>query len=99
MRMRVNHEMLNDVIKVSLADYQALFKEIEDMEKEINNLKNIWQGEEAAIFYTRIDNYLGNLKSIPETYNTFAKFMTRANKLYKEADNNFADDINKVRNS
>ena len=99
MKMRVNHEMLNDVIKESLTDYQALFKEIEAMEKDIESLKQVWQGEEAEIFYIKIDNYLGNMKSIPETYHTFAKFMTRANNLYKEADENFAKDINRVRNN
>ncbi len=99
MKMRVNHSGLNSVVKTSLEDCQALFNVIKAMEGEVNNLKNVWQGEEADIFYIKIDNYLEKMKSVPETYNTLAKFMTKANDLYKQADETFANEIDKVRNS
>ena len=98
MKLRVNNQMLNNVVGETYKGYEALFSEINAMESDINNLKKVWQGEEALIYYARIDNYLNILKSIPETYNTFAKFMDKANKLYKEADMQFASDIDRVRN-
>lgn len=96
MKMRVNHQMLNDVVSKTNRDSEQLFGEINGMSNDINALKQIWRGEEADIFYTRIDNYLGNLKAIPETYNTFAKFMSKANKLYKEADEQFAKELGNI---
>lgn len=96
MKMRVNHQMLNDVVNKTNRDSEQLFSEINGMSNDINALKQIWRGEEADIFYTRIDNYLGNLKAIPETYNTFAKFMSKANKLYKEADEEFAKELGNI---
>ena len=99
MKLRVDHEQLNDVVNKTYAEYENFFGEIHDMETEIANLKNVWQGEEANVFYVKVDNFLNNLKSIPETYNTLAKFMDKANYTYRSVDEECSKEINKVRAS
>ena len=98
MRVRVEHEMMNNIVKTTSNDYENLFKEITAIQNDINSLKNVWRGTAADIFYARIDNYLENLKTVPETYNTFAKFISKANGLYKEVDENLCKEIKEIRN-
>ena len=97
MKVRVEHETMNNVVKTTSNDYELLMKEIKAIEGEIAALKNVWKGHAADIFYARIDNYLGNLKTVSETYNTFSKFMAKANGLYKETDENLCNEIRKIR--
>lgn len=99
MKMLIKHQLLDDVINKTSLNSETLFQEIDAMNQEINVLKTIWQGEEAGIFYIKIENYLEKLKSIPETYNTFSKFMKKANIAYRQADESFALDMQKVRNT
>ncbi len=97
MKIRVNHNELNQVVNNTFGNHEKLRNEIDAMLADINSLKSVWMGEEADMFYSRIDNYLGNMKAIDETYNTLSNFMSKANKLYREADENFAKDIDNIR--
>ncbi len=97
MKVRVEHEMMDNVVKTSSNDSESLFKEIAAIEENINSLKMIWKGVPADIYYKRIDNFLQNLKIVSESYNTFSKFMGKANGLYKEADENLRNEIRKIR--
>ena len=76
---------------------EMLMAEIEKIESEITELKRVWQGEEAEIYYIRADNYITKLKSIPETYKSMARFLERANIMYKEADLELKRKIDNVR--
>ena len=97
MRIRVNHGELNLVRENLYSDSQDLMNEIEKIEKNIEDLKSVWQGEEADIFFIKINNYLTKLKSVPLTYQSISTFIHRANILYKEADLNLKKEINNVR--
>lgn len=99
MRIRVNHSELNNVKDILIGNANELIDEINGMQKDIETLKTMWKGNEANIFYVKIDNYLNNLKSIPETYNSLSKFINKANITYKNMDLETKNEIDKVRMS
>ena len=41
MKLRVNNQMLNNVVGETYKGYEALFSEINAMESDINNLKKV----------------------------------------------------------
>lgn len=97
MRIRVNHGELDDVKNKMIQNSNELLNEINGMEKDITLLKDLWKGEDANIFYIKIDNYLSNLKSVPETLNSFSRFINKANTTYKNLDVETKNEIEKVR--
>ena len=97
MRIRVNHGELNQVREVLFSDSQELLNEVTAIENNIEELKTVWQGEEANIFFIKINNYLNKLKSVPLTYQSISTFINRANILYKQADLNLKKEINSAR--
>ena len=86
MKIRIDHGKMRNVTKKLDNSANELMKEINNIEKQIGELKTIWQGAEANIFYIKIDNYLMKMKSIPKTYESMSRFLQRANIMYKEAD-------------
>ena len=97
MKIRVNHGELEKVKEKMNEDTNELQKEIDDILKKIEELKNVWQGEEANIFYIKYINYLNYLKTVPQTYTKLTAFMGKANISYKNADLNLKKEINDVR--
>ncbi len=98
MRIRVEHEMMDNIVKTTSNDRDSLIKEITDIQANLNALKAVWRGSAANVFYERMDNYMENLKTISGTYDTFAKFMGKANGYYKETDQNLCNEIRRIRN-
>ena len=86
MKIRIDHGKMGNVTKKLDNSANELMKEINNIEKQIGELKTIWQGAEANIFYIKIDNYLMKMKAIPKTYESMSRFLQRANIMYKEAD-------------
>ncbi len=99
MRIRVNHGELDDVKNKMIENSNELFNEIDGIIKDIEILKTMWSGNDANIFYTKIDNYLFRLKSVPETLNSFSKVINKGNIMYKNLDLDAKNEIEKVRMS
>ena len=99
MRIRVNHRELDDVKNKMIENSNELFNEIDGIIKDIEVLKTMWSGNDANIFYTKIDNYLFRLKSVPETLNSFSKVINKGNIMYKNLDLDAKNEIEKVRMS
>lgn len=99
MRIRVNHGELDDVKNKMIENSNELFNEINGIIKDIEVLKTMWSGDEANIFYTKIDNYLFRLKSVPETLNSFSKVINKGNIMYKNLDLEAKNEIENVRMS
>ena len=97
MKIRVDHREMTNVINKLSNESNMLTTEIENIQKNIEELKTVWQGEEANIFYTRITNYLNKMEAIPATYDKMSSFLSRSNSRYKEMDNAFLKDIENVR--
>lgn len=97
MKIRINHGEMTKVKTQLNNDAISLMQEIEKIEKNIEELKSTWQGEEANIFYIKMNNYLTKLKSVPKTYQSMSVFLERANIRYKEADLALGKSIDDVR--
>jgi WXG100 family type VII secretion target len=97
MKIRINHNEMTNVKEQLFNEAEVLMSEIETIEKNIQELKNVWQGEDANIFYIKINNYLTKMKSIPKTYESMSRFLERANIRYKEADRALKNEIDRVR--
>ena len=99
MKIRVNHGELDDVKNKMMENSNALFIEINGIIKDIETLKTMWSGEDANIFYTKVDNYLQKLKSVPEAFNSLSKVINKGNIMYKNLDIEAKNEIEKVRMS
>jgi uncharacterized protein YukE len=97
MRIKVDHGQLNTVKLKMDENSNELLNEIDILSNKVRELQNVWQGEEANIFYMKFNNYITKLKSIPATYSTMSSFIERANIMYKEADLSLKQKINDVR--
>ena len=97
MKIRINHGEMSNVYSKLNIEASELMNEIEKIERNITELKNVWQGEEANIFYIKINNYLTKLKSIPKTYESMSRFLERTNIRYKESDLALKKEIDNVR--
>lgn len=95
MIVKADKEELKNVSSSLIKSSSQVNYEIEVWEKSISELKNIWQGTAADIFYPKIDNYLRKLKMLAETSNSIGQFIGKANKIYIEKDQEFADEIKK----
>ena len=82
MIIKVDKEKLNDISNDLMKSSNSISDEIKLWEDNISNLKNIWQGKDADIFYSRIENYLIKLKMLSETTGSIGKFINSANNKY-----------------
>ena len=60
--LKVTHSELTNVRKVMDDDEKALDLEIEKMQKQIEKLKTIWQGQDADAFCKNYENFLLKMK-------------------------------------
>ena len=95
MIIKVDKEKLNDVSNDLMKSSNSISDEIKLWEDNISNLKNIWQGKDADIFYSRIENYLIKLKMLSETTGSIGKFINSANSKYIAKDEEFAEELKK----
>ena len=86
MKIRINHGEMTIVKNKLNNESTMLLEEIKKIEKSIEELKTTWQGEEADVFYAKINNYLTKLKTVPSTYNNLSNYLEKTNIRYKEAD-------------
>ena len=99
MKIRIDHGEMRVVTKELHDESIELLKEIEKMEGKLEELKEVWQGEEANIFYIKANNYFTKLKAIPLTYQSMSRFLERSNIRYKEADLALKQEIDAIRMS
>ena len=60
---------------------------------QIDNLKQIWTGEDADIFYERMEAYLKKLDMLAETKNVFGKAFKQSYSVYEDKDEEFAKQL------
>ena len=95
MIIRVNKEELKNVSQDLTKSSDNFLHELEVWENSVSKLKTIWEGIDADIFYSRIDEYLLKLKMIRETSTSLGKIINLADNKYIEKDLEFARDLKK----
>lgn len=83
----------NDLMKSS----DDIKNEINLWKKKIEELKTIWKGKDADIFYSRIDAYLIKLDMLTESSSAISKFINAADEQYIAKDEEFATAIRRER--
>ena len=91
MLLKVKHSELNNVSNTIKTDSEAIDVEIEKMQKEIDKLKGIWQGDDADTFCENVSAYLTKMKNIPVAMRNMNKVISAANKGYEENDEAFGN--------
>ncbi len=93
MVLKVKHEELYNVVDVMEKDSDAYDTEIENMLKEIEKLRTIWQGQDAKIFCDNIYNYVTKMKNIPIALRNMSKFTRKVNGGYSDNDDSFSKEL------
>lgn len=96
MKLKVKNDDLNQVINKLDDDTTQVSKYLENLLYQINELKNIWQGDDADEFYYKAELYINYLNSVPEIYKNISNVMKGANKTYKQLDHEYAQLMKKV---
>lgn len=97
MKIKADHNQI-DIVKDNLKDNSfELRNSIEAINRNLEELKTIWQGEESNTFFMKFGNYLAKLRTIPTTYENLSNFLGKANIFYSEADIDLKKEINNVR--
>lgn len=95
MNLKVNYEELMAIKKDGDIKSNELDKEINFWLEHLEILKNIWQGEDADIFYKRSKCYLERMRVITGCMNTIDSFIDKANNNYKEQEQNTKKELEK----
>ena len=89
MVLKVDHEELSNVTSTMKKDAEKTKTEIENMEKALERLRNIWEGQDSDAFCTNLENFLTKFKGIPTTLETISKVCDESNAGFKERDEEF----------
>lgn len=71
--------------------------EIEKWEKALEQLKNIWQGPDAEIFYAKLTNYITKLKMLSSTFDVFGSLMEKSVNVYYQEEEEWSQSVRKNR--
>lgn len=93
MLLKVDSEELDDVRNNIKKDGDFILEEIKKMSLELENLKTIWQGEDADRFYANFSSYLNKLGNIPSYLGIVDNFINRINNKYTENDEAFSKEL------
>ena len=96
MKMIVKVDDFNSYIKKIDDNNGALTEKLEDLKKEIGELKLVWQGNDSEQFTSQADNYIEYLKSVPKIINDLNEIMKKASITYKRLDQEYAEKMKKA---
>ena len=89
--MEVKSNMINNSNELDI--------EINNILAYLNELKGVWQGEDADIFYEEAFNYINRMKTITNCFNVLGNFMNDANHSYEESDTSLKNELEKEANN
>ena len=79
MDLRVNHNELDNFYDLSKNESDFLREEINVWLEKLEELKNVWQGEEADEFYENVKDYFERMHILPEFYYSVNDFVIGEN--------------------
>ena len=68
---------------------------IEKWKNEIENLKRIWQGHDADVFFSKMDAYIEKLNMVSETTQMFSTAFKSGYTMYENTDEEFSKELKK----
>ena len=92
-------EVDSDDLKIVESKFDSSFTSMKDYlsywRDQIEALKQIWTGEDANIFYIRMEEYLKKLDMLTEVKNELSKAFKNSYIVYENKDQEFAKDLNR----
>ncbi len=95
MDIEVDTEQLKEMEIDINRSADSFSEEIDWWKEQIERLKNVWQGEDAEIFYSKIDPYLIKLNMVSESERMIGKAIKNSYEMYEEKDNLFTMELRK----
>lgn len=96
MKMIVKIEELNGVINKIDSDNTSIKEKLDELRKQIIELKDIWEGQASDIFTNKANNYINFLDSVPTIINDLSSVMKKASLSYKKLDEGYAEQMKKA---
>ena len=96
MRVKVNNNDLEELLKSMVKNREDLRTYLKELMGQINVLKEVWQGEDAEVFYHKAETYLKFLESVPNYYNNLDNLIGSASKSYRAIDSEYAQRMKKA---
>lgn len=93
MNLKVTHNDLNELCNLSGVNSDLLIEEINIWLKNIDELEQVWTGDDAQEFFDNVRYYLKKLELITNTYNSLGDFIKNANNEYHNVDNEAKKDF------
>ena len=86
MDLRVNHNDINDFCDMTDMQSEMMREIIKFWLDKFDELKEIWQGEDADKFFENASSYIKRLTVIPKCYDSLSGFVGSANREYRDTD-------------
>ncbi len=96
MELRVRHKELNEVALKTGENAERVDIELDILLKNINDLRDIWQGKDSKTFCDNSTDYLEYLRNISHLYRLMGNFIENIDKNYREIDDNYSQSLNKM---
>ena len=93
MDLKLDEEGLNEVESVMEKDSQDLDKAIETITQALEELRGIWEGQDADKFFNNTREFFEKMKGVPVCMRNMGKFINKANKDLMEKDDEFSKEL------
>ena len=97
MMIKVRPEGLKNVTKNITQDRDNLENEINYWIAKLEELKDVWQGEDADIFYNSCLSYVKRMTSLTDFYDTIGEFIDDSSNKYNENDESLKQNLSSSR--
>ena len=91
--IKVVYENINKYTSTIDQDKEKILEEINNLKASCDELRNVWKGYDADMFFNNMENYLNKMKNIPSSMEKISKFVTMSREQYKEEDELYARDL------
>ena len=74
-------------------DKEKILVEIDNLKQACDELKTVWKGYDADMFFNNMENYLNKMKNIPSSMEKITKFIRMSSSQYQEEDELYVKDL------
>ncbi len=97
MKLKVDYLEIEKVEKTNIEAAVKLEDEIDYILGKLEELKDIWQGEDADVFYRNSEIFINRMKVLPNFLNVMGTFIGNSNKSYNELEDRFKKKLERER--
>ncbi len=91
--IKIVYENVDKYNRTINQDKEKILEEIDNLKAACDELKTVWKGYDADMFYSNMEDYLNRMKSIPSSMEKISKHVILSSKTYREEDETYARDL------